>query len=220
MTALNIRAAQTSDDIPMGPFSEDDLRQQWNAQADEHNQWESLDSAEQLAWAQARAIGADRCARAALKAEPEGEGPTPTLDHVNLIGFAVGREPWATWLRKGGCLESAHCELSDLMLAAITRWGTPAPPAIPGAGTERRADRRCSKADLRFDALCGFRQPWRLRLGGARQLADARRSPKDRPRRPCQPGPPRRPTSARAGGGCGVSELPHADQRRNEGPEP
>jgi hypothetical protein len=75
MTTPTIRTAMTSDDIPPGPLSEDDLRQRWNQQADEHNQWESLDSAEQLAWAQARAIAADR-ARAALKAEPEGEGPS------------------------------------------------------------------------------------------------------------------------------------------------
>ena len=46
--------------IEPGPFSEHDLRQQWNAQADELNQWESLDSSEQLAWAQTRAIAADR----------------------------------------------------------------------------------------------------------------------------------------------------------------
>ena len=72
--------------------------------------------------------------RDALKAKPEPEGEGPTLDHVNLIGFALGREPWATWLRKGGCLESAHCELSDLMLAAITRWGAPVvEPATPPA---------------------------------------------------------------------------------------
>jgi hypothetical protein len=64
------RTALTSDDIPPGPFSEDDLRRGWNQQADEHNQWESLDSCQQLAWAQALAIKADRHA-AALKAEPE-----------------------------------------------------------------------------------------------------------------------------------------------------
>ena len=64
--------------------------------------------------------------RDALKAEPEGEGPA--LDHASLISFAFGREPWATWLRKGGCLESAHCELSDLMLAAIVRWDRPTTP--------------------------------------------------------------------------------------------
>jgi len=63
-------------------------------------------------------------------AEPVGEGP----DHVNLIGFAFGREPWATWLRSGGCLESAHCELTDLMLAVLARWGHPAAPPAPEPG--------------------------------------------------------------------------------------
>jgi hypothetical protein len=53
--------------------------------------------------------------------KPEGEGP----DHVNLIAFAYGREPWATWLKAGGCLESAHCELSDLMADVLARWGRP-----------------------------------------------------------------------------------------------
>jgi len=47
-------AALTSDDIPPGPLSEDDLRQRWNQQADEYNQWESLDSCEQLASANRR----------------------------------------------------------------------------------------------------------------------------------------------------------------------
>jgi hypothetical protein len=67
-------AALTSDDIPPGPLSEDDLRQRWNQQADQYNQWESLDSRQQLAWAQALAIKADR--HAALKAEPGRKGPT------------------------------------------------------------------------------------------------------------------------------------------------
>jgi hypothetical protein len=44
--------------VEPGPFSEHDLREQWNAQADEFNQGESLDSSEQLAWAQTRAIAA------------------------------------------------------------------------------------------------------------------------------------------------------------------
>jgi hypothetical protein len=48
------------EDPPAGPIPESDLRQQWNAQADEFNQWESLGLCEQLAWAQARAIAADR----------------------------------------------------------------------------------------------------------------------------------------------------------------
>ena len=56
----------------------------------------------------------------------DGPAALPAPDHLNLIGFAFGREPWATWLRQGGCLESAHCELSDLMLAVLARWGRPA----------------------------------------------------------------------------------------------
>jgi hypothetical protein len=54
-------------------------------------------------------------------------------DHAGLIAFARGREPWSTWLQQGGCLESAHYELSDLMLAVLARWGhsTPPTPAAP-----------------------------------------------------------------------------------------
>jgi hypothetical protein len=62
---------------------------------------------------------------------PDIPATTPAPDHVNLIAFAFGREPWATWLRSGGCLESAHCELADLMLAVLARWGTPAAPPAP-----------------------------------------------------------------------------------------
>jgi hypothetical protein len=57
--------------VPPGPYSEHDLRTQWNAQADEFNQWESLDSSEQLAWAQARAIAADSYCRPATLPAPE-----------------------------------------------------------------------------------------------------------------------------------------------------
>ena len=57
----------TSDDIPPGPLTEHDLIQQWNNQADEFNQWDSLDTCEQLAWAQVRAIAADRNRRSTLQ---------------------------------------------------------------------------------------------------------------------------------------------------------
>lgn len=50
----------TSDDVKPGPFSEHELREQWNSQADKFNQWDSLDGCEQLAWAQTRAIEAGR----------------------------------------------------------------------------------------------------------------------------------------------------------------
>jgi hypothetical protein len=65
----------------------------------------------------------------AFLTQPEPQGFTP--DHVNLMCFAFEREPWATWLRRGGCLESAHCELSDLMLAVLARWGRPAIEPVP-----------------------------------------------------------------------------------------
>jgi len=54
------QANATCDDIPPGPLSEHDLIEQWNAQADQFHQWESLESFEQLAWAQSRAIARDR----------------------------------------------------------------------------------------------------------------------------------------------------------------
>jgi len=53
-------AQAEGNDIPAGPLSEQDLCQQWNAQADKFNQWNSLESSEQLAWAQSRAVAVDR----------------------------------------------------------------------------------------------------------------------------------------------------------------
>jgi hypothetical protein len=41
---------------PPKPIPTEELRAAWNQQADEFNQWESLDLGEQLAWAQARAL--------------------------------------------------------------------------------------------------------------------------------------------------------------------
>jgi hypothetical protein len=87
--------------------------------------------AELLNWieraSQAHVYGTqDLITRARLELDkPEGEGP----DHASLIAFAYGREPWATWLKIGGCLESAHCELSDLMADVLARWGRPAASA-------------------------------------------------------------------------------------------
>lgn len=59
----------TSDNPPLQPLSEQELREQWNAQADQFNQWESLDLDEQLAWAQARAIQRDRVLRGRLETQ-------------------------------------------------------------------------------------------------------------------------------------------------------
>jgi hypothetical protein len=81
----------------------------------------------------------------------------PAPDHANLIGFAFGREPWATWLRQGGCLESAHCELSDLMLAVLARWGRPTTPPAPEVGefelTPREVEAQEAFTQLRDEVL-------------------------------------------------------------------
>jgi hypothetical protein len=73
-------------------------------------------------------------------AQPEPQEVIP--DHVNLIAFAYSKEPWATWLKTGGCLESAHCELSDLMLAVLARFGRPAiePAPEPEVLTDEELD--------------------------------------------------------------------------------
>jgi hypothetical protein len=69
-------------------------------------------------------------ARTAL-AHPEPSGEVSEPAHAGLISLALNREPWATWLQPGGSLESAHCELSDLLRAAIAldRSRRAAPPA-------------------------------------------------------------------------------------------
>ena len=61
--------SMTSDNPPLQPLSEQELRDQWNAQADHFNQWESLGLDEQLEWAQARAIERDRALRGQLEAQ-------------------------------------------------------------------------------------------------------------------------------------------------------
>lgn len=61
----------TKNGITPGPFSEHDLREAWNSQADQFNQWDSLDTCEQLAWAQTQAIAADRARRPALTRDAE-----------------------------------------------------------------------------------------------------------------------------------------------------
>ena len=202
MTTPTFRAATTSDDIPLGPFSEDDLRQQWNAQADEFNQWDSLDTSEQLAWAQARATaavalkaepetpatppairtalerlielshrhattsawdGAFFNARAALKAEPEGEGPslqwtdnmppseTCRYDHCIaktpfgrfLITWkswneydspTVDETPWGDWFGAFNSVDDAKAACQQGMNERLAQWGHPTTPPAPEPG--------------------------------------------------------------------------------------
>jgi hypothetical protein len=89
---------------PEGPISESELAAMWNQQADAFNQWESLDSGEQLAWAQARAIA--RYARPAT--EPEF-----TAEEVEMI-----QAPWSLLSPPQPELEGA----SDEALANFTAW--------------------------------------------------------------------------------------------------
>ena len=91
--------------VEPGPFSEDDLREQWNAQADEFNQWESLDSSEQLAWAQTRAIAA----------QPADQAEGPSLADVDELC-----EEFSFHYEDGDSLEI----LQEMITAAITRWRT------------------------------------------------------------------------------------------------
>lgn len=57
-------ADPTPTDTPPRLLSLRDLQQEWNQQADKCDQWDSLDLWEQVAWAQTRAIAADRAERA------------------------------------------------------------------------------------------------------------------------------------------------------------
>jgi hypothetical protein len=77
------------------PISERDLIQQWNAQADKFNQWESLDPGEQLVWAQARAIAADRNRRPKAAPEP-GEVSEIAAELLFHVGFmhSQDKEGW------------------------------------------------------------------------------------------------------------------------------
>jgi len=75
----------------------------------------------------------------------------PSADE--LIGLALGREPWATWLRSGGCLESAHCELVDLMLAGIACAGLAEQPVGPFVVRHYTNDERPSIKGNGFDGL-------------------------------------------------------------------
>ena len=131
----------------------DELRRLWAQQA------QRIDPHDPVAWmqhvsVQAAQWGADQeleacCEWTRQDSSPEDAAslraarrPKPELpDHWNLMAFAFGREPWRTWLQPGGRLESAHRELSDLMLAVLAHWGRPATkPPEPPTDEERLAD--------------------------------------------------------------------------------
>jgi hypothetical protein len=120
--------------VEPGPFSEHDLREQWNAQADEFNQWESLNSAEQLAWAQTRAIASVKFPRLArLMQEPTafelGELPPPAAAKpVNLVEL---HDPDFS----DGLTASQHLDV--LRGGPDPRTAATASPELPKPETER-----------------------------------------------------------------------------------
>lgn len=80
--------------------------------------------------------------RAALAKAPTTDEPA-VPENGDLLDFARNQEPWKTWLQPGGCLESAHLEIADLLSAVLTRWGRPAASPIP--------------LKERPDFICGYR---------------------------------------------------------------
>ena len=104
-----------------------------------------------------RGIRAVMAALTALATPPPE--PLSWPDHWNLIGFAFGREPWRTWLQPGGRLESAHRELSDLMLAVLAHWGRPATPPPEPLRPIPVSERLPEAGDCDTDGSCWVHQP-------------------------------------------------------------
>lgn len=124
-----IALATSSEQIPPGPHSEDDLRRQWNAQADDYKRWESLDLSEQLAWAQARAIAA------VWRPTPE---PAPVATDEELLAMR-------SWSGHGPTFDSDLVEFGRNCYdrgrqhgaAQLQQQAAPAPVLVPVAVSER-----------------------------------------------------------------------------------
>ena len=150
-----IALAITSEQIPPGPYSEHELQTQWDAQADEHNQWESLGSSEQLAWAQARAIAADRNGRPAAPPAPEagevGEVAAWLENHAAHLRKMPEIGAWPEtelqeMLDRAATLLQQQQHILGLACAELNRFGAfsaaPAPAVVPVAVSERLPDPR------------------------------------------------------------------------------
>ena len=99
---------------------EEYLADAWKQQADEFNQWDSLESSEQLAWAQSRAVAVDRNRRANPSAPEPVEGPT--LKEVSEWICKEDPDP--------GAFGYQHHDVMRIILAALARWGRPAAPPV------------------------------------------------------------------------------------------
>jgi hypothetical protein len=156
--AIEPRGCPTPQPEPPSPISAHDLAIQWNQQADQSEQWDSLELDEQLAFAQSRAIAADRARRPVAQPEPEGgwllEGLTLDEElqqmlfdnHRGAIEFLCDAE------------EEAHLMIRNhvkFALAALARWGRPTPQ--PVAVSERPWEKETGWLDL--DGECWWCPP-------------------------------------------------------------
>lgn len=75
-------------------------------------------------------------ARAATLLRQPAPAPAAVPAQDLLLEWLQQREPWATWMRPGGCLESAHFELVTLLQDAIAaaNVGVPNPEQPPQGG--------------------------------------------------------------------------------------
>jgi hypothetical protein len=122
---------------PEGPFSLIELATQWNAQADEFNQWDSLGLGEQIGWAQARAIAADRARRSAPEPPPDGEVATIAA-RLKDLAHAVTEERWCDFSMRVPAQPLRDADLvltrsADLLSRLSPPQPIPVSERLPGA---------------------------------------------------------------------------------------
>lgn len=118
----------TSNGITPGPFSENCLRKAWNRQADESNQWDSLEVCEQLAVAQNLAIAADRAGRAIAADRAGRPAPAEPAGHIRdatemVAPPAEGEVGKLVAALKGdaACIEAGQHDLCSSTADQLTR---------------------------------------------------------------------------------------------------
>jgi hypothetical protein len=124
----------TSDDIPPAPFSGDELREQWNAQADVFDHWDNLGLDEQLGWAQARAIAADRAQRAPrdLPTPPVVEAPAVEAEPTPASAEPLWRVMEKAWEQRQAIRAMLTTEADRAERGGVIADTSP-PPLSPAA---------------------------------------------------------------------------------------
>lgn len=130
------------------PISAHDLAAAWNQQADADDQWDSLGLYEQLAWAQSRAIAADRA---------RWGGSTPHLEPESAADCLAARPLMARVAAMGDCI-GRHTvgEIIDISDQAAS-WLAANPPGQPpaaGEAAELAAELRHFIAE--YQKFCGL----------------------------------------------------------------